>query len=130
MPEATADASPPLDPAGLSPGPSGLSVSPNSRFPVCTASPNSGQFALPSSTAPAAHSRSTAVAPHAGTWSRRIRLPAVDRTPRVAIRSLTVNGTPASGPGMAPAAIAESMLAACSRASSSASVTMAFSVGF
>src|SRR5215467_9181104 len=93
----TAAASPPLDPPGVRLGPSGLRVSPNSRLVVRIASPNSGQLDLPSITAPAAVSRSTAVAPQDGMKSRSTRLPAVDRTPRVAIRSLTVKGTPASG---------------------------------
>ncbi len=125
----TAAASPPLDPPGESRASRGFSVSPKRRFPVWIASPNSGQFAFPRRTAPAALRRSTAVEPQGDTKSRKIRLPAVARTSRVAMRSLTVNGTPASGPGSTPRAVTSSIDLACSIARSSRRVTIAFKIG-
>ncbi len=125
----TAAASPPLDPPGESRWSRGFRVSPKRRFPVWIASPNSGQFAFPRRTAPAALRRSTAVEPQGDAKSRKIRLPAVARTSRVAMRSLTVNGTPASGPGSTPRAVASSIDLACSIARSSRRVTIAFKIG-
>ncbi len=59
---ATAAADPPLDPPGVLPGDHGLRVGPKAEFSVDDPIANSSQLVLPTITAPAATSRSTAVA--------------------------------------------------------------------
>ena len=60
--------------------------------------PYSGQFVLPSRIAPAARIRATAVASASGTTPARSGDPIVISRPAAARLSLTVNGTPWSGP--------------------------------
>ncbi len=59
---------------------------------------------MPSRIAPAARSRSTTAASYGGIQPARIREPAVVGTPAVTRLSLSVIGTPASGPSGSPAA--------------------------
>src|SRR3981081_2040363 len=74
-------------------------------------------LSAPTSTAPAASSRSIKVASRGdGLRSRLIFDPARVGRPWTANRFLTANGTPARGPGFLPAAIAASMLRAFARA--------------
>src|SRR6185295_18242884 len=80
--------------------------------------------------APAARMRSTIGASSAGTLSAKSRVPNVVRTPLVITRSLVENGTPCSGPSVAPFFI---IMRSAARASLSAwsavSVTKALSRG-
>ena len=59
---ATAAAEPPLDPPGVRSAAHGLRVGPKAEFSVDEPIANSSQLVLPSTTAPAARSRATAVA--------------------------------------------------------------------
>ena len=79
---------------------------------------NSSRLVLPTSTAPAARSRSTTVASYGGRQPSRIRDEHVVGMPRVHRLSLSATGTPASGPGSSPAATAASTASAAARASS------------
>src|SRR5205814_7280390 len=96
-PAATATADPPLDPPGLRSGAQGLRVGPNAEFSFDEPMANSSQFVLPTTTAPAASSRATAVASYGGTYCSRMRDEAVVRSPRVQRLSFSARGTPASG---------------------------------
>src|ERR1700722_15034106 len=76
-------------------------------------------LSAPTSTAPAASSRSTNVASReAAGRSRLIFDPARVGSPLTSNRFFTANGTPASDPGLLPAAISASMARAFSRARS------------
>src|SRR5207302_8993728 len=118
-PAATAAALPPLDPPGTRLGSCGLHVGPNAEFSVDEPMANSSRLVLPTTTAPAARSRSTTVASYGGHQPSRMRDEHVVGIPRVAKLSLRATGTPASGPGSSPAATRSSMPAAAARASSS-----------
>src|SRR4051812_9337442 len=83
MAAATATADPPLHPPGIRSGAQGLRVGPNAEFSVEEPIANSSQLVFPTTTAPAASSRSTAVALNGGTKVSRILDEAVVRTPRV-----------------------------------------------
>jgi hypothetical protein len=63
---ATAAALPPLDPPGTRSSARGFSTGPYAEFSFDEPMANSSQFSLPSSTAPAASSRLTAVASYGG----------------------------------------------------------------
>lgn len=116
QPVATAAAQPPLDPPAMRFGSRGFVVRPKSSFSVRGPNANSGQFVLAIRIAPAARIRATAGASSAGTLSSRKRLPQVVRAPPTAIASLTVNGTPWSGPtGSLDSARLASARAACSK---------------
>ena len=67
MPEATATAEPPEEPAGLKAGFHGLRVGPNSTLLVLAPQANSGVLVLASTMAPAALRRRTASASSSGT---------------------------------------------------------------
>ncbi len=73
---------------------------------------------MPTTTAPAARTRSTTVASYGGRQPSRIRDEHVVATPRVQMLSLSASGTPASGPGSSPRATAASIASAAARASS------------
>ena len=62
MRAATAAAEPPLDPPGTRAGSQGLRLGPRTECSVVDPIANSSQFVLPTTTAPAAVSRSTTVA--------------------------------------------------------------------
>ncbi len=64
---ATAAADPPLEPPGVRSGAHGFRVGPNAEFSVDDPIANSSQLVFPTMTAPAAMSRSTAVALYGGT---------------------------------------------------------------
>ena len=78
--------------------------------------------------APALFSRATAVASVSGTRPLKIGEPRCVATPAVSIESLTVNGTPCSGPSVSPAITASSAFRAPASAPS-ATVTIALSAG-
>ena len=76
-------------------------------------------LSAPTSTAPAASSRSISVASRGGGVSSRLIFdPARVGRPCTSNRFFTANGTPASGPGFLPAAMAASTARALSRARS------------
>src|SRR5262245_66389300 len=62
IPVASAAAPPPVDPPALFDGSHGFSVRPNTALKVLAPAANSGQFVLPTITAPAARSRATPAA--------------------------------------------------------------------
>ena len=84
---------------------------------------------MPTITAPAASSRSTAAASKSGTQPARIFDPAVVVVPAIASRSLTATGTPCSGPRYAPEASSCSARRALARARSARTSWKAFSSG-
>ena len=64
MPAATAAADPPLDPPGTRCRSCGLRTGPNAEFSFDEPMANSSQLVLPTTSAPLASMRSTAVAPY------------------------------------------------------------------
>src|SRR5688500_11614506 len=82
-PAATAAALPPLDPPGTLVGSCGLRVGPNALFSVDEPIATSSRFVLPTTTAPAAASRSTTVASYGGRHPSRMRDEHVVGMPRV-----------------------------------------------
>jgi hypothetical protein len=102
MPDATAAASPPLDPPGVCPADHGFSVAPRSALTVCQRIPNSGMFVRPTGMAPAARSSPMCGASWLATASRSRAMPCVVAEPATSMFSLTVIGTPLSGPGGSP----------------------------
>ena len=77
MPAATAAAEPPDDPPGTRVGCDGFRAGPNALFSVDEPIANSSMFVLPTTTAPAARSRRTAVASYGLTYPSRMRDPQV-----------------------------------------------------
>src|SRR6188474_1782571 len=94
MRAATAAAEPPLEPPGMRSSFHGLRVGPYAEFSVDDPIANSSQFVLPTTTAPAASSRSMTAASYGGTYDSRTRELAVVRRSRVQMLSLTATGTP------------------------------------
>ena len=81
--------------------------------------------------APAWRRRATSVASAVeGAAFLRPNVPAVQRVPACSMESLTLNGTPCSGPRRVPAANSRSAAAASSSARSWSTSTAAFSAGF
>ena len=97
-PIATATPAPPLDPPAVSAGFHGLRAGPTRTLPASAFQPPSQVVVLPTMIAPAACSRLTATALTAGTVYAPASDPRVVRIPAVGVRSLTVIGTPNSGP--------------------------------
>src|SRR5262245_46321469 len=98
MPAATALADPPLDPPGVRVGSHGLRVTPHALDAVYAHVPNSGAAVLPTGTAPAARNRATWIASaSAGGPPLNHNDPWLVGIPSQSSRSLTPNGTPASG---------------------------------
>src|SRR5579862_9536703 len=97
MSAATAAAEPPLEPPGTRVRSRGLCTGRHAEFSFDDPIANSSQFIFPTTTAPAASRRATAVQSYGGTKLPRILEPAVVFTPRVTITSLMPTGTPASG---------------------------------
>src|SRR4051812_10668158 len=97
MPAETATADPPPEPPGIRSGAHGFLAGRKAEFSVDDPIANSSQLVLPTTMAPAASSRATAVASYGGTNDSRIRDDAVVLTPRVQRLSLSAMGTPASG---------------------------------
>ena len=122
-PAATTAALPPELPPGTRSVSRGLSVGPKMELSVVLPIANSSMFVLPTRTAPASFIFLTAVASYCGTQPLSILLQQVVSIPLVQKLSLTAKGTPASGPGSSPRAIASSILRAAASACSSQSVT-------
>src|SRR5215207_2068546 len=94
-PAATAAALPPDDPPGTRLVSCGFRVGPNAEFSVLEPIANSSRFVLPTTTAPAARSRSTTVASYGGRHPSRMRDEHVVGIPRVHMLSFSATGTPA-----------------------------------
>ncbi len=129
IPDASAEAAPPLEPPAERLGSTGFRVVPKTRLNVCEPAANSGTFVLPISTAPACRIRSTTRSSVVATWSAKRGEPYVVRHPAAAWVSFTANGSPCSGPTGWPRARCSSAAAAPDRARSSSRETIAFSSG-
>ena len=127
MPDATAAASPPLDPPGVCPADHGFSVAPRSALTVCQRIPNSGMFVRPTGMAPAARSSPMCGASWLATASRSGAMPSVVAEPATSMFSLTVIGTPLSGPDGSPRLNARSAASAAVSAFSASGTVTAFS---
>src|SRR5829696_1608717 len=98
IPAATAADEPPLEPPGVRVVSHGLRVTPSAGLAVNAHEPNSGAAVLPMGIAPAARRRATCSSSRATggrPWNQRE--PLVVGMPAQSSRSLTPNGTPASG---------------------------------
>ena len=126
---ATAAADPPLDPPAIRDRSCGLCVVPKNGLIVVTPPPSSWVLVLPRSTVPASVRRATTAASCSGIQRSCRRDPPVVRMPRVAKRSLCAIGTPASGPGRAPALHRVMTRRVSSTARSRVTVTKAPSAG-
>ncbi|GAA3212048.1 hypothetical protein GCM10020216_017010 [Nonomuraea helvata] len=128
MPAATAAPSPPLEPPGLRTTVQGFRVSPKSWLLVYPPIVRSGMLLCPIGMASAARSRATEGESASATLSRNLGTPWVVGTPSTSRFSLTVNGTPASGPSGSPAARRRSMSAAAAMALSASTAVTALIV--
>src|SRR5512132_81178 len=127
---ATAAAAPPEEPPGVRAGSQGLLVTPCSGLAVCPKSPSmKATLVLPTTIAPARRRRRTTAASEPATWSAKAGSPQVVWSPATSKASLTVMGTPCSGPRSPPRAVAWSAAAASRAACSARSSTTAFSPG-
>src|SRR6266704_525084 len=97
-PAASAAAPPPVEPPGVRRRSHGLLVVPNTSLWLCQSVANGGTLVLPRITAPAWRRRAATTASPVGTSSASALAPAVERTPASSNVSLTVHGTPWSGP--------------------------------
>ena len=114
-PSATATADPELDPPEIRSGSHALRTAPYGlRVPTRPVA-NWSRLVLPSTTAPAARSRATAVASLAGRYAYE-GAPAVVGSPATSMLSLTAATRPASG-SISPAAVLASIAAASASAS-------------
>lgn len=130
-PSATAAALPPLEPPAVRDGSCGLRVTPVSGESVTPFQPYSGVVVLPTRTAPDSRSRATAGAsssqePDGSTdfEPRRVGWPFSSRM------SLTVTGTPSTGPAGFPRRHRSREASACASASSPRIRTNAFTSGW
>ena len=128
IPDATAAAVPPLEPAGDRSRSHGFRVQPCAAVSVKGQIPNSGIRVLPMITAPASRRRvTTSESARAGVVTDAP--PNAVGTPRTSFSSLIAIGTPCSGPAGAPSRSAASSRSASARASSCRTVENALSVG-
>ena len=96
---------------------------------ACVSASHIGTLVLPNSTAPAPISRSTESAFESAMQSRNSGTPQVVGIPFTSKESLTVIGTPWSGPQLSPLASARSAARARRRAAGMSVSTIAFSAG-
>ena len=129
IPEARAQAAPPLEPPADRLGSTGLRVVPKTVLKVWEPAANSGTFVRPSGTTPAPRTRCTISSSRFGTWFAKSGEPYVVRQPATSCVSLNANGRPWRGPSAAPPASASSAANAPARARSSSSETIALRVG-
>src|SRR4051794_18709615 len=129
-PQASAAASPPLEPPGERPASHGLRVGPRSALSVCQRRPKSGIFVRPIGMAPAALSPAMAGASSSGTSPANATTPCVVAEPATSRFSFTVNGTPCKGGSPWPAVSAASAASAAASASSAKTTVRALSAGF
>src|SRR5690606_19205373 len=103
IPAATAAAEPPEEPPGERLRSHGLWVGPKASGSVTGLIPNSGELVRPNTTSPASSQRCTTSAVSAEVTLRSAREPADETVPAHSCpRSLSRNGTPASGPLSSP----------------------------
>ena len=125
-PAASAAADPPDEPPAERSSDHGLWVAPNTSFTVSAFQPNSGVLVLPTTTQPAARSRSTSgESLAAGSPSAYAAEPFVVTKPAASSRSLTASGTPASAPTSSPPAMRASIASASASADSPSTATKA-----
>ena len=130
-PAATAAAPPPLEPPGVRSRFQGLRVMPKDGPSVSPFTPNSGVVALAMMMAPAARRRLTRMSSAAaGGLSSKIAEPCRVGTPFTSTRSLTLIGTPCSGPSGSPLLTAASAALASRRACSSMTTRKQLSLGW
>ena len=129
MPVARAAPSPPLEPPGVRDASHGLRVAPCIALSVCQRRAKSGRLVRPIGIAPAARRCATAGASTAGTASARGTTPWVVGEPATSTFSLTVIGTPWSGPAASPLARRRSASPAAWSASSPSTRTTALTRG-
>src|SRR3954447_10440895 len=127
MPVASASASPPLEPPGVTAGSCGLTVGPPMPPSVCQRIAKSGMFVRPRTIAPAARRCATAGASDGAIAPSRAATPSVVAVPATSMFSLTVTGTPCSGPSTAPDDRARSASSAAASASSASTTRTALS---
>ncbi len=130
MPDASAAASPPLDPPAVRSASQGLRVRPCRLDTVWTRKPMSGRLVRPMAIAPAAFMRSTTGASTGAMTSASAGRPLVVGVPARSMFSFTVNGTPWSGPSASPAETARSAATAASPAPSASTRVTALRCGF
>ncbi len=104
MPDATAAPAPPLDPPGVRPWCHGLCVRPCRSFSAHQRMENAGVFVRPRNIAPAARSRSVAIASRVAMRCAHAGTPLVVACPASSVFALIAVGTPWSGPSCPPAA--------------------------
>ena len=126
MPEAKAEASPPLEPPGVRSACQGFSVLPCSGLSVVILIPSSDKFVRPRGIAPAAFMRATTGASTDGIELARAGTPLVVAESRQSMFSLMVNGTPCRR----PVGSRRSASAAAASAESARTTVMAFNVSF
>ena len=129
-PAAPADAAPPEEPPGDACESQGFRVRPCSGLSVVSRIDISGVLVRPIRMAPAFSKFDTT-----GEWSGamvslNISIPLVVARPLVSTFTLTVTGTPCSGPSVLPSATAASAACAAVRADSSSKSTIALSCAF
>ncbi len=130
MPVASATASPPLEPPGVSAGSQGFRVSPRRPLPVCQRRPISGMFVRPMGIAPATFNCPTCGESMAGMIPSMRTTPCVVAEPTTSMFSFAVKGTPWSGPGVCPAASARSASSAAASACSASTTVTALTALF
>ena len=130
MPAATDDAAPPLDPPGVCDSDQGLQVRPRRSFSVSSRKLKPGVLVRPRITAPAASQFATTGLSSVATRSRNATTPLVVAQPAWSMFSLTVTGTPWSGPSASPRATAASARSAASSACAARFTVTAFRRGF
>src|SRR5438128_3153174 len=130
IPVANATASPPLEPPGVRSGSQGFRVAPRSALSVCQRSAKSGRLVRAIGIAPASRKLATCGASRPGSASASALTPWVVADPATSLFSLTVNGTPCSGPVGSPAATFLSAESPAARHSSPSSRVMALTRRF
>ena len=130
MPQASATAEPPEEPAAERSGSNGLPVAPYTALRVFAPAPNSGVLVLAKMMPPAARMAATLRSSLAGTLSLNSGLPKVVRSPAVSSRSFTPTGRPCSAPKTSPRMTAASAARAASRAAGTSIATTAFTAWF
>ncbi len=130
IPVASATDSPALEPPGVRRGFHGLSVGPARPLSVCQRSARSGRLPRAIGIAPAARRLATTGASRGAIASAIGTRPHVVAEPATSTFSLTVNGTPCSGPRGAPSARRRSAASASARAWSASVTRSAFTLGF
>src|SRR5438105_4926558 len=129
MPQASAAAAPPLEPPGVTPLFHGFSVAPCRSLSVNQRQENAGVLVRPIMIAPALRQLATGGASASAMTSRKATTPLVVAWPRWSVLTLTVTGTPCSGPNGSPRRTCSSAAPAAASASSPSVSTTALMRG-